>query len=68
MIHCDLRPFKAILDLSPRIFFYTLAAFDYLSPYFNLIIFPSAILPCSQKWAKARREGKFWLEGKLTMV
>ena len=66
--HFDLRRFKAIPDLPPTILFYTLAAFDFFFSYFNLIIYPPAILPCSQNWEKARREWQFWLEGKLMMV
>ena len=49
-------------------FFYALAAFDYFFSYSNLIIYPPAILPCSQNWEKARREWQFRLEGKLVMV
>ena len=49
-------------------FFYTLAAFDYFFSYFNLIIYPPAILPCSQNWEKAHREWQFWLKGKLIVV
>ena len=51
-----LRLFKAIPHLSSRIFFYTLAAFDHFSSYFNLIICPPDILFCSQNWEKAHRE------------
>ena len=68
MNHCDPRRFKAIPDLPSTIFFYTSTAFDYFFFYFNLIIHPPAILPCSQNWEKARREWQFWLEGKLMMV
>ena len=68
MSHFDLRRFKAISDLPSRIFLYTLAAFDYFFSYFNLIVYPSDILPCSQNWAETRREWQFWLEEKLMMV
>ena len=68
MSHFDLRRLKAIPDLPSTIFFYTLAAFDYFFSYFNLIIYPPAILPCSQNWEKARREWQSWLEEKLMMV
>ena len=68
MSHFDLRPFKAISDLSSRIYFRTLAAFDYFFFYFSLIIYPPAILPSSQNWKKARREWQFWLEEKLMIV
>ena len=68
MSHFDLRRFKAIPDLLSKIFFYKSTAFHYFFPYFNLIIYPPAILPSSQNWEKARREWQFWLEGKLMMV
>ena len=54
-------------DLLSRIFFYTLATFGYFFFYFNLIIYPPAILPCSQNWEKVPSEWLFWLEGKLMM-
>ena len=68
MSHFDLRRCNAIPDLPSRIFFCTLAAFDYFFSYFNSIIYPPAILPCSQDWEKAHREWQFWLEGKLIMA
>ena len=49
-------------------FFYTLVALDYFFFYFNLIIYPPAMLPCSQNRKKARREWQVWLEGKLMML
>ena len=48
MSHFDLSRIKAIPDLPSRISFYKLAAFDYFFSYFNLIIYPPAILPSSQ--------------------
>ena len=42
--------------------------FDYFFSYFDLIIYPPAILPCSQNWEKALREWQFRLEEKLMMV
>ena len=51
-----------------RTFFYSLATFDYFFFYFNLLIYSSVILSCSQNWEKACREWQFWLEGKLMMV
>ena len=68
MSHFDLRRFKAIPDLLSIIFFCSLPVFNCLFSYFDLIIYPSAILPSSQNWEKARREWQFWLEGKLMMV
>ena len=59
---------KPFPDLPSTSLFYTLAAFDYFFSYFNLIIYPSDILPCSPNWEKARREWQFWLEGKLMMA
>ena len=53
MSHSDLRRFNAIPDLSSRIFPYTLVAFDRFFSYCNLIIYPPAILPCSQNWEEA---------------
>ena len=52
MSHLVLRRFKAIPDLPSRIVFYTLAAFDYFFSFFNLIIYPPAILPSSQNLEK----------------
>ena len=49
MSYSDLRLFKAIPDLFSRIFLYTLAALDYFFFYFNLILYPPAILPCFSK-------------------
>ena len=68
MSHFDPRRFKVIPDLPLRIFFYTSPAFDYFFSYSDSIIYPPAILPCSQNWEKARREWQSWLEGKLMMV
>ena len=68
MSHFDLRRFKAIPDLPSRIVFYTLAAFDYFFSYFDLIVYPPAILPCFQNSEKVGREWHFWLERKLIMV
>ena len=64
----DLLRFKHFPDLPLRIVCYTLAAFDYFFPYFNSIIYPTAILFYSQNWEKAHREWQFWLERKLMMV
>ena len=68
MSHFDLRRVKAIPDLHSRIFLYTLAAFDYFFSYFNLIIYPPSILPCSQNWEKARGKWQILLEGKLMIM
>ena len=46
---------KPFLTCFRQFFFYTLAALDYFFSYFNLIIYPPAILPCSQNWEKAHR-------------
>ena len=61
---------KNLTELDPtnssypsRMSFYTLAALAYFFSYFNLIIYPPAILPSSQNWEKARREWQFRLEG-----
>ena len=45
MSHFDLRRFKAIPDLPLRILFYASAVFEYFISYFNLIVYPPAILP-----------------------
>ena len=55
MSHFDLRRFKAIPDLPPSMFFYTLAASDYFVSYFNLIIYPPAILPLFSKLRESRQ-------------
>ena len=55
---------KPFPDLPSTIYFRTLAAFDYFFSYFDLIIYPPAILPSSQNREKAQREWQFWLEGK----
>ena len=64
MSHFDLRLLKAIPDLPSTIFFYTLAAFDYFFSYFDLIIYPPAILPSSQIWKKkhAKKDSFDWRE------
>ena len=61
MSHFDLRCCKAIPDLPSRNVFYTLAALDYFFSYFNWIIYPPAILPCSKNWEKAHKDRHFWL-------
>ena len=68
MSQFDLRRFKAIPDLPSRMFFYTLAAFDYFFSYFTLIVYPPAILLCPQNWKEARKEWQFSLKGKLMLV
>ena len=62
--------FKAISDLSSRIFSSTLTAFDFFFSFFNMIIYPPSMLSCSRNWEKARREWRFdskgswsWCEG-----
>ena len=52
MSHFDSHRFRTIPDLPSRILFYSITAFDYLFSYFNLIIYPLAILFCSQNWEK----------------
>ena len=59
MSHFDLRRFNAIPDLSLKIFFYALTTSDSFLSYFDLIIYPPAILPCSQNWEEASREWQF---------
>ena len=68
MSHFDPRWFKAVPDLHSRILFCTLTAFDYFFSYFDLIIYPPAVLHCSQNREKAHREWHFWLGAKLMMV
>ena len=59
MSHFDLRRFKAIPHLPLTIVFNTLAAFDYFFSYFILIIYPFAVLLCSQIERKHTGNGSF---------
>ena len=55
MSHFDLRRFKAIPDLRPRIFFFAWADFDHFFSSFNLLIYSPTILSSSQNWETGRR-------------
>ena len=57
-----------LINQSTTVFPHTTGLSTISSSYFNLILYPPAILPCSQSWEKARREWQFWLEEKLMMV